>query len=252
LDDTDANNDESPKNVGFSHLMMIVQPPLNSRKPADVEAAKNFSYFINNYFLNAVMNGEEDVNYLNTLERYNKDSSNFRVNSRWKQKADFIGLNYYRLLRVRKSQIVRISNAKFIGGAPVSELSLSAERLNDLGWEIYPDGLFEIIRSLREWNKPIFITENGIADKSDTLRSQFIKDHVKEIKRCLDYNLDVMGYLHWSLMDNYEWHEAYKQEGKFGLFSIDRNQAALPRVMTKGAEVLSKLINESTSTSLTG
>jgi beta-galactosidase len=251
LDDTDANNDESPKNVGFSHMMMIVQPPLNSRNSADVEAARNFSYFINNYFLNAVMNGEEDVNYLNTLERYNKDSGNFRVNSRWKQKTDFIGLNYYRLLRVRRSQMVRISNARFIGGAPVSDLSLSNDfvgRLNDLGWEIYPQGLYEIIRSLREWNKPIFITENGIADKSDTLRSQFIIDHVKEIKRCLDDNLNVIGYLHWSLMDNYEWHEAYKQEGKFGLFSVDRNQPDLPRVITKGAEVLSKLIDESNST----
>jgi beta-glucosidase len=252
LDDTDANNDESPKNVGFSHLMMIVQPPFNSRNSVDVEAAKNFSYFINNYFLNAVMNGEEDVNYLNTLERYNKDNRNFRINSRWKQKTDFIGLNYYRLLRVRKSQMVRISNAKFIGGAPLSDLSLSNDfvgRLNDLGWEIYPQGLYEIIRSLREWNKPIFITENGIADKSDTLRSQFIIDHLKEIKRCLDDNLNVIGYLHWSLMDNYEWHEAYKQEGKFGLFQVDRNQPDLPRVMTKAAEVLSKLINEPNSTS---
>src|SRR6478672_1196926 len=106
-------------------IMIIVQPPLNSRKSADLEAAKNFSYFINNYFLNAIMNGEEDVNYLNTLERYNKDSKNFRVNSRWKQKTDFIGLNYYRRLHVRQSQMVRMSNAKFIGGAPLSDLSSS-------------------------------------------------------------------------------------------------------------------------------
>jgi beta-glucosidase/6-phospho-beta-glucosidase/beta-galactosidase len=81
--------------------MMIVQPPLNSRKSVYLEAAKNFSYFINNNFLNAIMNGEEDVNYLNTLERYNKDSKNFRVNSRWKQKTDFIGLNYYRRLYMK-------------------------------------------------------------------------------------------------------------------------------------------------------
>ena len=195
------------------------------------------------------------MNYLNTLERYNKDSKNFIVNSIWKHKTDFIGLNYYRRLRVRRSQMVRVSNAKFIGGAPVSDLSSSSDfvgRLNDLGWEIYPDGLYEIIRSLKKWNKPIFITENGIADKSDTLRSQFIIDYVKQIKCCLDENFDVMGYLHWSFMDNYEWHEGYRQEGKFGLFSVDRDQLGLPRIMTKGAEVLSKLINESISTSLSG
>lgn len=255
FDDSDANNDGSPKNVGFSHLMLIVQPPLKSSNSADAEAAKNFSYFINDYFLNAVINGEEDLNYLNTLERHIEGSKNFRVNSRWKQKTDFIGLNYYRRLRVRRSQMVRMSNAKFIGGAPVSDLSTNNDfvgRLNDLGWEIYPDGLYEIIRSLKKWNKPIFITENGVADRSDSLRSQFIIEHMKQIRRCLDENLDVMGYLHWSLMDNYEWHEGYKQEGKFGLFSVNRDQLDFPRVMTKGAKVLSKLINESISTSPTG
>jgi beta-glucosidase len=248
LDDTDANNDNSPKNVGFSHLVMIIQPPLNSRNSADVEAAKNFSYFINDYFLNALMSGEEDVNYLNTLERYNKDSKNFIVNSSWKQKTDFIGLNYYRRLRVRRSQIVRMSNAKFLGGAPVSDLSSSSDfvgRLNDLGWEVYPDGLCEIIRSLKKWNKPIFITENGIADKSDTLRSQFIIDHVKQIKRCLDEKLDVIGYLHWSLMDNYEWHEGYRPEGKFGLFHIDFEGSDRQRMITSGGKVLRSIIKES-------
>jgi beta-glucosidase len=231
LDDVDANGDHCAKNVGFSHLMMITKP-LNLSNSADVEATKNFSYFTNDYFLNAVMNGEEDLNYLNTLERHNEYSKNLIRNERWKQKTDFIGLNYYRRLHVRRSQMVKMSNAKFIGGAPVSDLSSSnnfVARLNDLGWEIYPYGLYEIIRSLKKWNKPIFITENGIADKSDTLRSQFIIDHVKQIKRCLHENLDVMGYLLWSLMDNYEWHEEYKQEGKFGLFSVDRNQPGLPR-----------------------
>ena len=255
FDDMDANNDNSPKSVGFSHLMMIVQPPLNSRNSADVEAAKNFSYFINDYFLNAVISGEEDVNYLNTLERYNKDSKNFIVNSIWKHKTDFIGLNYYRRLRVRRSQMVRVSNAKFIGGAPVSDLSSSNDfvgRLNDLGWEIYPEGLYEIIRSLKKWNKPIFITENGIADKSDSLRAQFIIDHLKQIRRCLDEKVDVIGYLHWSLMDNYEWHEGYKSEGKFGLFSIDHSRADLPRIMTGSAKVFKKIISESNSTNSNG
>ena len=197
------------------------------------------------------MSGEEDVNYLNTLERYNKDSKNFIVNSSWKQKTDFIGLNYYRRLRVHRSQMVRMSNAKFLGGAPVSDLDSSSDfvgRLNDLGWEVYPDGLCELIRSLKKWNKPIFITENGIADKSDTLRSQFIIEHVKQIKRCLDERLDVIGYLHWSLMDNYEWHEGYNKDGKFCLFSVKWAQSTLPRVSTKGAEVLSKIINESVLT----
>ena len=74
---------------------------------------------------------------------------------------------------------------------------------------------------------------------------------MKQIRRCVDEDLDVIGYLHWSLMDNYEWHEGYNKEGKFGLFSVDRAQSTLPRVSTKGAEVLSKIINESVLTDTT-
>ncbi len=259
IDDCDANGDSIPKNVGFSHLMVIAQP-LESGSvlkfgAGNINAAKNFSYFMNDYFLNAIINGEEDLNYLDTLERYNKSSTNFIVHNKWKQKVDFIGLNYYRRVHVGQSKILSMSGAKFIGGAPVSDLSHKRDfqgRLNDLGWEIYPDGLYDIVTYLKKWKKPIFITENGVADKSDSLRAQFIIDHMKQIRRCLDENLDVIGYLHWSLMDNYEWHEGYDPEGKFGLFSIDRDQPDLSRIMTKGAKILNKLVLESTSTSSNG
>jgi hypothetical protein len=50
------------------------------------EAAKNFSYFVNDYFINAVINGEEDLNYLNTLQRNNKDSDEFVIHENWKNK----------------------------------------------------------------------------------------------------------------------------------------------------------------------
>ena len=156
---------------------------------------------------------------------------------------------------VRQSKILGMSSAKFIGGAPVSDLSNKQDfqgRLNDLGWEIYPEGLYEILTSLKKWKKPIFITENGVADKSDSLRAQFITDHIKQMRSCLEEKIDVIGYLHWSLMDNYEWHEGYNPEGRFGLFFIDRSEPDLPRIMTKGARVLKKIIGEWTSTNLNG
>ena len=125
-------------------------------------------------------------------------------------------------------------------------------RVNDLGWEIYPVGLYEILTSLKKWKKPIFITENGVADKSDSLRARFIIEHMKQIRRCLDEKVDVIGYLHWSLMDNYEWHEGYNPEGRFGLYFVDRSLTDLPRIMTKGAKALEKIISESTSTNQNG
>jgi beta-glucosidase/6-phospho-beta-glucosidase/beta-galactosidase len=78
LDNTDADGDSVPKLVGFSHAMTFVKPAKLSALglPADNnEAARNFDYFTNDYFLNAVINGEEDLNYLDTLQRHDKSNT---------------------------------------------------------------------------------------------------------------------------------------------------------------------------------
>jgi beta-glucosidase/6-phospho-beta-glucosidase/beta-galactosidase len=261
LDDVDADGDGLPNRVGFSHLMTEVIPTQSSKilgmtTKDNTEAAKNFAYFVNDYFINAVINGEEDLNYLNTLQRKNKDSDAFIIHKNWKNKADFIGLDYYRRVYVYHSNIVSLSSARFVGGAPINDLNVEANQphgiLNDLGWEIYPKGLYNLIMQIKtRWSKPVLITENGIADKSDRYRAPFIVAHLHEIKQAIDDGANVIGYLHWSFVDNYEWLDSYRPEGKFGLFSIDRSirdkQSDLTRQKTKGAEALELIIKESLS-----
>ena len=229
----------------------------------NTEAAKNFSYFANDYFINAVINGEEDLNYLNTLQRSNKNSKEFIVHEDWKNKADFIGLDYYRRVYVYSNKIVSLSSAKFVGGVPINDLSIANNQshnvLNTLGWEIYPKGLYNVIMRIKnKWNNiPIFITENGIADKHDGHRAPFIVSHLQQVKRAIDDGAHIMGYLFWSFMDNYEWLDNYRPEGKFGLFSIDfedrhHDDSDLIRHKTKGAEALELIIKESLSQSKDG
>jgi beta-glucosidase len=268
LDDIDADGDGLPKRVGFAHLMMAVSPS----KPVKIvgvtlrdnyEAAKNFEYFVNDYFINAVINGEEDLNYLNTLQRHNKDSKDFITRKDWKNKADFIGLDYYRHVYVYYSNIVALSSARFVGGALIDNLHEQNRHhhqphsiLNDLGWEIYPEGMYHLIMHIEnQWkNIPVFITENGVADRSDRYRAPFIIAHLQQVKRAIDDGADVIGYLHWSLMDNYEWQEGFRPEAKFGLFRIDNNisyesnehqKSDYIRHMTKGAQALKLIIQES-------
>lgn len=147
-----------------------------------------------------------------------------------------------------------LSSARFVGGALVNDLNVETNQphsiLNDLGWEVYPRGLYNLIMQIkRQWNRPVFITENGIADKADRYRAPFIVAHIQEVKRAITDGADVIGYLHWSLVDNYEWQEAYRPESKFGLFLIDRNtrdrQTDFNRQITKGAEVFKLIIDES-------
>jgi beta-glucosidase/6-phospho-beta-glucosidase/beta-galactosidase len=263
LDNIDADGDGFTNKVGFTHLMMEVIPAGQSKifgitKKDNIEAAKNFSYFANDYFINAIINGEEDLNYLNTLQRSNKNSDEFIVHEDWKNKADFIGLDYYRRVYVYSNKIVSLTSAKFVGGVPINDLSIANKQphniLNTLGWEIYPKGLYNMIMRIEnQWNGiPIFITENGIADKHDGHRAPFIVSHLQQVRRAMDDGADIMGYLHWSFMDNYEWLDNYRPEGKFGLFSIDFEEqqhegSELMRQKTKGAEALELIIKESFS-----
>jgi beta-glucosidase len=150
LDDIDADGDGISKRVGFGHLMMYIIPA----KPKNIfegriinknnQAAQNASYFLNDYFLNAVINGEEDLNYLNTLKMHDKTSKDFIIHDNWKNKVDFIGLNYYRSIHVYNSIIIALSSAKFIGGAFANDLNEKKmgkcstdyySILNDLGWD---------------------------------------------------------------------------------------------------------------------
>jgi beta-glucosidase/6-phospho-beta-glucosidase/beta-galactosidase len=258
LDDIDSDGDGISKIVGVAHAMVAVSPAepnklFRATLKNNQRAARNFDYFINDYFINAIVNGEEDLNYLDTLEIHNKESKNFIINESWRNKADFIGINYYRRVYVHYSNILALSSAKFVGGSLINNLHAQTHHqphgiLNDLGWEIYPEGLYNLIMRIKnQWNSelPIFITENGVADKSDKYRAPFIVAHIQQIKRATDDGATVIGYLHWSFMDNYEWLESYRPEARFGLFNIDRGQTNFERVITKGAEAFKLIIQES-------
>ena len=103
--------------------------PKLTKKNNNIEASKNFAYFINDYFINAVVNGEEDLNYLETLERHNTNSNNFKMHENWKKKTDFIGVNYYRRVYVYQSNIVALSSARFIGGVFINDLRLAERKI---------------------------------------------------------------------------------------------------------------------------
>ena len=73
------------------------------------------------------------------------------------------------------------------------------------------------------WDKPIMITENGIADGSDKNRAQYIISHIQEMESAIKDGAEVLGYMHWSLVDNWELQEGYRSQSNFGLFHVIRN-----------------------------
>lgn len=126
--------------------------------------------------------------------------------------SDFMAINYY------SRDIIKFSwnPLRVFADVDVKE----GVETNDLGWEIYPEGLFHV--SKRVWDLyelPIYITENGICDATDEKRSQFIYDHLKVIKKLIDNGINVERYYHWSLIDNFEWDLGITP--KFGIIKVN-------------------------------
>jgi len=93
--------------------------------------------------------------------------------------------------------------------------------LSQMGYPAAPEALEAVIRTVaRHTKKPIYVTENGIATEDDTRRVAFIDKAVAGVENCVRDGLDVRGYIHWSLLDNWEWFSGYGP--KFGLISVDR------------------------------
>lgn len=140
---------------------------------------------------------------------------NFDFLEQIRNHMDFIGLNYYTRHFVRFS----LTNINECFGQHCDEIHSHAKNKNSLGWEIYPQGILEALIALKKFNLPILVTENGICTKDDNQRGNFIIDHIKKIEEALNLNIPVLGYLYWSLIDNFEWDKGFGP--RFGLIGID-------------------------------
>lgn len=123
--------------------------------------------------------------------------------NRLRNHQDFIGLNHY--------------NRNVIDNGFYKNPN---ERLTDFGWEFYPESIYQALIELKPYHKPIYITENGLADRNDTLREEFLTRALTAVHRAIEDGAEVKGYLHWSLLDNFEWDKGFWP--CFGLVEIDR------------------------------
>jgi beta-glucosidase/6-phospho-beta-glucosidase/beta-galactosidase len=88
-----------------------------------------------------------------------------------------------------------------------------------MGWNYTPDKIYEAIKLMTRYKKPLFISEAGIADAHDTNRAEYITKQVDGVWRAIQDGADVRGHLYWSLLDNYEW--ALGFEKRFGLIEVN-------------------------------
>ncbi len=108
---------------------------------------------------------------------------------------------------------------------------------SDMGWELYPEGIYHALCDLKGYNKPVYITENGLADSRDEKRTWYIHKILVNVHKAIKSGVNVKGYLHWSLMDNFEWDSGYWPQ--FGLIEVD--QKTKIRTIRKSAKYYAEI-----------
>ncbi len=122
---------------------------------------------------------------------------------------DFLGVNYYFHHRLKRDG----------GLIPKQEdVTHYTKDVSDLGWEVYPEGLFDVLTDLKD-GLPIYITEVGIAALNDDRRIRFLMQYLQEVNRAIEAGVKVKGFFYWSLLDNFEWHRGFNP--RFGLIEVD-------------------------------
>jgi beta-glucosidase len=140
---------------------------------------------------------------------------------------DFIGVNYYSRQRV---ELQKWGIRNFVMDI-CQKKEHCVEEKNSSGWEIYPEGLYQVLSKLKKYHLPVVITENGICTSDDSLRWRYIESHLKSVHRAIAEGVPVAGYMYWSLMDNFEWHDGFGP--RFGL--IDIHYATQQRTVRESA-----------------
>lgn len=208
--------------IGISLNLYSIYPASNLEN--DKEAALLANEYNNRWFLDPVLKGKYPEKLLNLFKEKIKSlkiSSN-DMNLISKNRADFLGINYYFrniIKKIKTNSILQFENI-FPKDALYTEMN----------WEIYPKGLYDLLIYIKkEYNNPeIYITENGAAfnDKvvngdliNDDKRINYLDGHFKEALKAINDGVNLQGYYVWSFMDNFEWSYGYNK--RFGLIYID-------------------------------
>ena len=205
----DALRANGVKNVGIVTNLEKSEPA--SEREEDMAAFDLGDALFNRWFLGGLYKGQYPEVLVKALEAYLPADwhRDMEIVSR---PLDWAGINYY----TRALYAADPGRPAF----PIRQVPGNLEK-NDLGWEIYPQGLTDLlVRVSRDYTKlPLYVTENGMSEDDDSRRVSFYDAHLKAVLDARQQGADVRGYFAWSLLDNYEWAEGYKS--RFGIVHVD-------------------------------
>ncbi len=235
-DTVDADGDGVAAVVGFSMSVGDFEPARNNKpstNPDDIAARDRLVYLFHYVFVDSALNGTFDANLDGTPDEQHPE---------WANTVDWLGLQYYLRAGVSADRpafgppvSIAICQGGFDFGAclPAPDLTYCVPRMGYEGWI---DGIHDVLVAFgkRYPALPLVVTEAGIASEVGKRRAENVVRVLEATARARDEGVDVRGYYHWSLTDNFEWAEGFKP--RFGLYTVDYSSYA--RTATEGATVL--------------
>lgn len=220
--------------VGITLNFSPAEPATSSY--ADYQAARFHDGYFNRWFIDPLYGRRypADMVYAYKKLGYIEPDMGFVLEGDLDAMAvgtDFLGVNYY------NRAIIKAADDKTFMPLPADELA-NGER-TDLGWEVYPDGLYNLLCRLHfDYAAPkIYVTENGAAYSvgptadgrvHDARRLEFLRGHFLAAHRAIQAGVPLAGFFVWSLLDNFEWGEGYTQ--RFGIVWVDyATQQRIPK-----------------------
>jgi len=188
-------------------------------KPEDIEAAKRFNGFQNDWYLKPIFEGKYPSDM---IELYGDEMPPIEEGDMQliNTEIDYLGVNFYRRSVMQVGDEVPPVN--FDRVSPEGEYTV-------MGWEVSPQGIYDIVKYVHDTYQPkqIYITENGAAFEdvvdsgqiNDVQRMEYIMNHARQVGKLIDDGVPMRGYFVWSLMDNFEWAEGYTP--RFGIVHVD-------------------------------
>ncbi|GAB4350564.1 MAG: GH1 family beta-glucosidase [Oricola sp.] len=191
-----------------------------SGRSEDIAAARRHDGYYNRWFIEAITHKSYPEDVLDGFAGHMPDGFDKDLDAIG-QPIDWLGVNYYTRANIARDPDSAWPSLKSVPG-PLEK--------TDMGWEIYPDGLYRILTRLaRDYTKdtPIVVTENGMAwnDRvengrvDDAERIAYFDQHLGAVRQAIADGAPVRGYFGWSLLDNYEWALGYGK--RFGLVHVD-------------------------------
>lgn len=195
--------------LGIVTVLKDMQPASSS--PEDAAATRLEDALFNRWYMDGVFKGDYPAELVSLLGPYLPHGwrDDLAIVSR---PLDWVGINYYtRQICASDPNVPFWGTKRVIGDLPQ----------NNLGWEIYPEGLTHVLtRVAAEYTRlPIYVTENGITENDDARRVEFYARHLVALRAAQQAGVDVRGFFAWSLLDNYEWAEGYAP--RFGIIHTD-------------------------------